>query len=103
MPLKIRQAGMVIVAGLLCLGGHAWAASSTDIQQPPPTSYMQSKVGTPDELSPLAPAEATNVQKVGGQWTCDLNGQHMVYDDATSSWEPGPAPAVQQPQGKTKP
>jgi hypothetical protein len=49
---------------------------------------MKSAVGTPDELSPIAPAEARNVRKVGNQWMCDLNGQVMVYNSASGQWEP---------------
>jgi hypothetical protein len=48
---------------------------------------MQSTVGTPDELSPIAPAEARKVCKVGNQWTCEINGQPMVYNEAASRWE----------------
>ncbi len=51
---------------------------------------MQSQVGTSNELSPLAPAEAKKVQKVGGRWTCELNGQPMMFNNATSCWEPQP-------------
>ena len=58
------------------------------IEQSPKTPYMRSAVGTPDELSPLAPAEARKVKKVGDQWTCEINGQPMVYNDAASRWEP---------------
>jgi hypothetical protein len=49
---------------------------------------MQSQVGTPNELSPLAPAEARKIQKVGNHWTCELNGQAMIFNDAASCWEP---------------
>ena len=48
---------------------------------------MKSAVGTPDELSPLAPPEAKNIRKVGNQWMCDMNGQVMRYNAATSVWE----------------
>jgi hypothetical protein len=79
---------VLLAALLLALApGPGWAEP---IQQPPMTSYMQSVVGTPDELSPLAPAEATDVKKVNGQWTCKINGQPMVYNPASSQWEPGP-------------
>jgi hypothetical protein len=74
------------VVALLLLMGSGFAAS--EIVQPPKTSYMQSTVGTPDELSPLAPAEARNVRKAGNQWTCEINGQPMVYNEAASRWEP---------------
>jgi hypothetical protein len=82
----------VVVAQLIMLGS-GFAAS--DIVQPPKTSYMQSVVGTPNELSPLAPAEARNVRKVGNQWTCEINGQPMVYNEGSSRWEPQP-PAGQK-------
>ena len=56
--------------------------------QLPMTDYMRSKVGTPEELSPIAPAEARNVRKVGNQWLYDLNGQVWVYDAGAARWEP---------------
>ena len=86
MRLKIQLAWMVMGGGLLIMVGSGFAAS--EIVQPPKTSYMQSTVGTPDELSPLAPAEARKVRKVGNQWTCEINGQPMVYNEAASRWEP---------------
>ncbi len=57
-------------------------------EQVPITDYMRSQVGTPNELSPIAPAEARNIRKVGHDWCCDLNGQSMVFDSATSCWVP---------------
>jgi hypothetical protein len=63
-------------------------ASGVFVQQVPMTSYMRSQVGTSNELSPLAPAQARNIQKVGNHWTCELNGQAMIFNDATSCWEP---------------
>jgi len=92
MRFKIHLAGIAAVALVLTIS-HGWAAPP--IEQPPMTSYMQSVVGTPDELSPLAPAEATNVQKVGNQWTCEINGQRLVYNAVASRWEPQP-PADQK-------
>ena len=86
MPVKIY---IVFIAGLMTLllmGVDVFAAPP--IEQPPKTSYMQSRVGTPDELSPVAPAEARKVCKVGNQWTCEINGQPMVYNEAASRWEP---------------
>jgi len=88
MQVRRHVAGMVVVAALLGTGGSGFAAPP--IEQLPMTSYMRSRVGTPDELSPLAPAEAQNVQKVGSQWTCEINGQPLVYNEATSRWEPQP-------------
>ncbi len=61
-------------------------AGAIRLEQPAMTDYMRSRVGTPDELSPLAPAEARNVHKVGNQWVCELNGQTMVFDGA--NWVP---------------
>jgi hypothetical protein len=58
------------------------------VKQVPMTSYMRSQVGTLNELSPLAPPQASNVRKVGGQWLCDINGQTMVFDAGTSCWAP---------------
>ena len=83
---KKHLAWMAGVVALLLVEANSFAAPP--IQQPPKTSYMQSTVGTPDELSPLAPAEARNVRKVGNQWICEINGQPMVYNEAASRWEP---------------
>jgi hypothetical protein len=103
MPVKISLAGTVLAAALgIILGMGSGCASAPaapavsqvqpaggiDIKQDPMTSYMQSQVGTPNELSPLAPAEATNIKKVGGRWTCDLNGRAMIFNDAAACWEP---------------
>lgn len=87
MQLKINLMGMAAVAALL-LSLASGCASSQPLTQPAPTSYMKSAVGTPDELSPLAPGEARNLRKVGKQWLCDLNGQVMVYNEAAARWEP---------------
>ena len=89
MQMKIHLSEMAVAAALsmLLAGG---CASSSALEQPAPTSQMKSAVGTPDELSPMAPAEARNVRKVGNQWTCDMNGQAMVYNGASQKWEPKP-------------
>ncbi len=58
------------------------------VEQVPITSYMRSQVGTPNELSPLAPWQGTNVRKVGNHWFCDVDGQVLVFNSATSCWEP---------------
>jgi len=79
-------AGMAGLMAMWLMGATAFAAPP--IEQPPKTPYMQSTVGTPDELSPIAPAEAKKVCKVGNRWTCEINGQPMVYNEATSRWEP---------------
>jgi hypothetical protein len=86
MHVKIHLALLAVVVGLLAGLGSGLAAPQ--IEQLPMTPYMRSAVGTPDELSPLAPAEARKVKKVGDRWTCEINGQPMVYNDATSRWEP---------------
>ena len=86
MYIKIGLAWSAVVVAQLIMLGSGFAAPQ--IEQPPKTSYMQSTVGTPDELSPLAPAEARKVRKVGNQWTCEINGQPMVYNEAASRWEP---------------
>ena len=86
MDVKIHFAWMAVVVALLIMLGSGLAAPP--IEQVPMTPYMQSTVGTPDELSPLAHAEARKVRKVGNQWTCEINGQPMVYNDAASRWEP---------------
>jgi len=91
---KIQLAWMAVVVALLLNVGSGFAA--TQIEQPPKTSYMRNTVGTPDELSPLAPAEARKVRKVGNQWTCEINGQPMVYNEAATRWEP------QSQAGQTK-
>jgi hypothetical protein len=97
----IRLAGTIAVVALLIVGGPGLAAqgaespSSTgsggaiEVQQVPITPYMASQVGTPNELSPLAPSQAKNVRKEKGQWLCDINGQTYVFDGA-SSWVPKP-------------
>jgi len=85
MRVKIYLAWTAGVVALLLMMGSGFAAS--EIVQPPKTSYMQSTVGTPDELSPLAPAGAKKVCKAGNQWTCEIDGQPMVYNEAASRWE----------------
>jgi hypothetical protein len=86
MPRKIYLAGMAVAASLLIMGGIGCA--SPPVKQPEPTSHMRKMVGTPNELSPLAPPGASHVKKVGNHWTCELNGRVMVYNDAASKWEP---------------
>jgi hypothetical protein len=85
MKSRIYFSRMVCAASMLLIlaGG---SASSSSSEEPP----MSSQVGTPNEMSPVAPAEARNVRKVGNQWLCDLNGQTMVYNNATGNWEPKP-------------
>jgi len=86
MHLKIYLAFLAVAMTLLIGLGSGFAAPQ--IEQSPLTPYMRSAVGTPDELSPLAPAEARKVKKVGDKWTCEINGQPMVYNAAASRWEP---------------
>ena len=98
---KLQLFGMAMLAPLLSILVSGCASSpvapaSPQIQpgaiyseQVPITDYMRSQVGTPNELSPLAPAEARNIHKVGDRWYCDLNGQTRVFNPATSCWELG--------------
>jgi hypothetical protein len=86
MHVKIHLAFLAVLVALLVSLGSGFAAPP--IEQTPMTPYMRSAVGTPDELSPLAPAEARKVKKVGDRWTCEINGQPMVYNPAASRWEP---------------
>jgi hypothetical protein len=94
MQIKIYLSVMALAASLLLILASGCASSSSSSpsvdqpQQSPMTDYMRSRVGTPDELSPIAPAEARNVRKVGNQWLYDLNGQVWVYNDASARWEP---------------
>ncbi len=88
MQRKVHFSGMSVAASLLIILASGCASSSSTLIQPAETSHMKSAVGTPDELSPLAPAEARKVRKVGNQWLCDVNGQVMVYNAATGQWEP---------------
>ena len=90
MRVKMQLAFLAALVALLISLGNGFAAPQ--IEQTPMTPYMQSAVGTPDELSPLAPAEARQVKKVGDKWTCVINGQPMVYNDAASRWEPQSQP-----------
>ncbi len=75
---------MALAASLLLLLAGGCASSSSSMGQPP------SAVGTANEMSPVAPAEARNVRKVGNQWLCEVNGQTMVYNDASGNWGPKP-------------
>jgi hypothetical protein len=86
MSLKINLTRMAVVALLLFVFTGGCASSS--LTQPSSTAYMQSAVGTPNELSPLAPPAAKNVRKVGNNWLCEVNGRTMVYDSAAACWQP---------------
>ena len=87
MRIKI-QLGMALAAAMLLILASGCASSPEQLGQPSMTSHMKSAVGTPDEMSPLAPPEAKNVRKVGNQWRCEVKGQDMSYNAATSLWEP---------------
>jgi hypothetical protein len=96
-----RLARIAVIASLLIFGGSGCASSGGEpaapqvsatsvgihVQQVPMTPYMRSQVGTPNELSPLAPARARNIRKVEGQWLCDMDGQVYVFD-GVSTWVP---------------
>lgn len=100
MHAKIAHDMLVMVASFLIISVSGCASSpgapassaapsgTVRLEQPAMTDYMHSRVGTPDELSPLAPAEARNVHKVGDQWVCEVHGQTMVYNNATACWQP---------------
>ncbi len=88
MLLKHNLAGVAVAISMLIMMGSGCASSPSTIQQPVPTSYTRSTVGTPNELSPLAPGEGRDVRKVGDHWLCEVNGKTMVYNDATACWEP---------------
>ena len=89
MKIKVYLAGMAVVASLLTILESGCASSST-YKNPDVEATKQRTLGTPDELSPLAPVGGQNVRKVGNRWICELRGQTMVYNDAASKWEPQP-------------
>jgi hypothetical protein len=76
---------LALIASVAMLTAGCFSSSSSE---GPPTSYMRSQVGTSNELSPQAPGEAKNLRKVGNQWLCEVNGRTMVYNHASSCWEP---------------
>jgi hypothetical protein len=87
MQSKIYLAGMALAASLLIMWGIG-CASSSGYKNPDVEITKQRTMGTPDELSPLAPVGATNVKKVGNQWTCEQNGRVMIYNEPASCWQP---------------
>ena len=91
MHLKINLSGMAVAAALLLfiIGGCASSADAP-LTQPTKTEFMKSAVGTQNELSPVAPATARNMRKVGNNWLCDVNGKTMIYNDAAACWQPQP-------------
>ncbi len=100
MRFNLHLAGMGLAVLLWILSGSGCASSPAApaasgspssglyVPQVPMTSYMQSQVGTSNELSPLAPAAARNVRKAGNQWTCEIDGQTMIFNPGSSRWEP---------------
>lgn len=100
MQIKIHLPDIAVPAAMLLILTNGCTSSSLEpsaskaqssvvsIEQPPMTNYMRSQIGTPNELSPIAPAEARNVRKVGDKWLFDLNGQTMGFNDASACWEP---------------
>jgi hypothetical protein len=87
MKINRTLSGLAMVASMFMILATGCASSSQQLEQPPNTSYMKSAVGTPNELSPMAPPEAKNIRKVGNQWQCEINGQEMRYNPATAHWE----------------
>jgi len=87
MHVKNRLAGLAVAALLLLFLGSGCGTSSA-YKNPDVEATKQRTAGTSDELSPMAPVGATNVKRVGNQWTCEQNGRVMIYDDASSGWQP---------------
>ena len=87
MQVKNRLAGLTAAALLLFAVGSGCVPSS-GYKNPDVETTKQRTAGTADELSPQAPVGATNVKRVGNQWTCEQNGRLMIYDDAASCWQP---------------
>jgi hypothetical protein len=87
MKVKAYLAGMAVTALLLAVLGSG-CASSAPYKNPDVEATAQRTKGTPNELSPLAPAGGQNVRKVGNQWACEQNGRTMIYNDAASCWQP---------------
>ena len=87
MKVKAYLAGMTVAALLLVILGSG-CASSSGYKNPDVEATQQRTAGTSDELSPPAPVGATNVKRVGNRWTCEQNGRTMIYNEATSSWQP---------------
>ena len=87
MKVANRLAGLAVTALLLLILGSGCAPAS-GYKNPDVEATTKATAGTADELSPLAPVGATNVKKVGNQWTCEQNGRTMIYDDAASCWQP---------------
>ncbi|MCX5893065.1 MAG: hypothetical protein NTW80_08870 [Deltaproteobacteria bacterium] len=90
MHFRINLSRIAVAASLFLVFTSGCASSEAPLTQPAKTSYMQSAVGTSNEMSPLAPGAARNVRKVGNQWLCEVNGRTMIYNDAAASWQPQP-------------
>ena len=86
MHVKNRLAGLAVAASLLAILGSG-CGSSSGYKNPDVEATKQRTLGTPDELSPLAPVGGEKVRKVGNQWTCEVNGRTMIYNDAASCWQ----------------
>ena len=72
---KAYLAGMAVAAFAVGLLGSG-CASSSGLQEPGCRSHDTAHHREPqNELSPLAPVGATNVKRVGNQWTCEQNGR----------------------------
>jgi hypothetical protein len=87
MHVKNRLAGLAAAASLLTILGSGCGSPSV-YKNPDVETTKQRTMGTSDELSPQAPVGATNVKRVGNQWTCEHNGRLMIYNDTASRWEP---------------
>jgi hypothetical protein len=87
MKVKVYLGRMAVVAGLLTILGSGCGSPST-YKNPDVEATKQRTLGTPDELSPVAPVGGQKVRKVGDHWTCEQNGRVMIYNDAASCWEP---------------
>ncbi len=87
MKVNRTLSGLAVATSMFMILATGCASSSQNLEQPPMTSYMKSAVGTPNELSPMAPPEGTHIRKVGNQWQCEINGQKMRYNPATGLWE----------------
>ena len=87
MKVKGYLAAMAVVASLLTFLVSG-CGSSAPYKNPDVEATKQRTLGTADELSPVAPVGGQKVRKVGNQWTYEQNGRLMIYNDATSSWQP---------------
>ena len=87
MHVKIHLAWMAGIVALLILLGK-WICRPRDRATPDDPLYAQHR-GHAGRVVPVgARRTARKVCKVGNQWTCEINGQPMVYNEAASRWEP---------------